>query len=327
MSGYVMGIDGGATKSHLALFDLNGEKIGFIEWGPLNHSGMKRGFVELGEQLEALIDTAERKYSLKREDMHRGVFGMAGLDTKREEKIIGDLFSQCGLKNFLVCNDAYLPIKAGSRQGHGVCAISGTGCSIVGTDPEGHMVQIGAHGGLTGDSGGGYYLGEQAVRAVYAHLFKRGPYTVMKETLFKQFDIQHELTFIDVLVDTMAERHVRLSDLNRVVFEAANAGDEVARGILKASGEDYAYCISSAIRYLSFPADSAIDIVLAGSIHTKGDSPLIIDTLKEVLRRENPDRAFSFALFDKPPVAGAVVWALEDVLAPEGLADMVCRQL
>ena len=40
MTEYVIGVDIGGTKSHLALFDTEGNFVDFDHWGCLNHEGL-----------------------------------------------------------------------------------------------------------------------------------------------------------------------------------------------------------------------------------------------------------------------------------------------
>lgn len=44
---YVLGVDGGGTKTHAVLFDGDGNLVDMVEWGPTNHESLREGFVEL----------------------------------------------------------------------------------------------------------------------------------------------------------------------------------------------------------------------------------------------------------------------------------------
>ena len=49
MTEYVIGVDIGATKSHLALFDSSGSLVDFGQWGPLNHEALPGSFAQFEE--------------------------------------------------------------------------------------------------------------------------------------------------------------------------------------------------------------------------------------------------------------------------------------
>jgi N-acetylglucosamine kinase-like BadF-type ATPase len=55
MNKYVLGVDGGGTKTQCALFDIEGNRIVLVNWGATNHETLKGGFAELEEQLRALL--------------------------------------------------------------------------------------------------------------------------------------------------------------------------------------------------------------------------------------------------------------------------------
>lgn len=327
MMGYVMGLDGGSSKSHLALFDTNGNYIDFVKWGPLNHESMEGGFEQLERELHDMLAVALERNGLSISGLRRGVFGMSGVDTCWQEEAIRGIFLRCGVKNPLVCNDAFLPIKAVSRQGYGIGAINGSGCTVAGIGVDGSMIQIGGCGGLTGDLGGGSNLGETVVRTVYASIYKGGPSTMMRDMLFEKLGISREEDFFNALAKQMGNETVALSDINLMLFEAANMGDAVALDLLSKVGEDSAMAIGGALSRLSFPDGEAIDVALAGSVHVKGSNPALVDALKRKVIELAGDRDIRFTITDRPPVMGAIVWALKDYLPAEEAIARVRDQL
>lgn len=56
MSKYVLGVDGGGTKTHFALFDIKGNKINICTFGTTNHEMMRNGFDELEKKLDDIIN-------------------------------------------------------------------------------------------------------------------------------------------------------------------------------------------------------------------------------------------------------------------------------
>ena len=321
MTRYVMGLDGGSSKSHLALFDTQGNHIDFVPWGPLNHEGMDDGYEQLERELQALFALALGRNGLTKEGLARGVFGMSGVDTCWQEKAIREMLVRCGAENLLVCNDAFLPIKAVSPRGYGICAINGSGCTIAGIGADGSMLQVGGCGGLTGDMGGGGYLGETVVRAVYTQLYKCGPATLLKDMLFQRLGVIREEDFYNTVAKRMDDDPFFLSNLNRMLFEAATLGDGVAVDLLTKAGEDNAMAIVGALRRLTFPEGEAVEVALSGSVHVKGSDPALVDGLKRKVNQLAGGREIRFTITDRPPVMGAVVWALQEYLpAPEAIA-------
>ncbi len=112
--------------------------------------------------------------------------------------------------------------------------------------------------------------------------------------------------------------------LSKLVFQAANGGDHAALKLLEHVGRETAKAVVGVSRRLDFPEDEELEIVMAGSLHVKGENPVMLKTFKdEVVRDIN--RKARFRLLQEPPVAGAVIWALEELNGPIG--DAVRRKV
>lgn len=311
MDQYVLGIDGGATKTQCAIFDISGRKIDLINWGPTNHEVLNFGYNDLRQELASLTDYILKKNNLRVEDIVKSVFGMAGTDTREQHRIISEIIYDVGFRDFILCNDAYLGIKAGSPTGYGINVVNGTGCSIAGIEKSGRMLQIGGQGGLTGDFGGGGDIGVQAICSVYNCFFRCGDQTLIKEFLPDELKTESKFDFIDNVREKIDQGIIRVAELNRVVFEAANRGDKVATEILEKVGGELARSVNGMLRELEFDKNETIFVVLSGSINTKGNSPILVDKLKRDVISANSDKEISFLLLEHPPVLGAIAWALE----------------
>ncbi len=310
MGQFVLGVDGGGTKTQCALFRTNGDLVDLIRWESSNYEMMQGGFPELKEELNKLLNYVLNKNSLSLSDITQSVFGLAGVDTAYQHRTISGILTELGMENHILCNDAFLGVKAGAPCGYGICAINGTGCTIAGIDPDGRMLQIGGQGVLTGDKGGGEYLGASAVSAVYEYLYKGGVDTRMTKLLFERMNIHASSDFMDAVISGMNRGDFRIKDFNKVVFQAANAGDQVALDILYQMGKDNARSINSLIKELNYRACGSLDVVLAGSIYVKGENPAAVEKLKADVVCMNKNIRIVFHILQQPPVMGAVLWAL-----------------
>lgn len=308
MSKYVLGVDGGGSKTDCALFDTESNKVDMVSCGTTNHECLKGGFEELEARLGDLLSHISARNGIIPEDIGRCVLGLSGVDTRSQHTRISEIIRRLGISDFILCNDAFLGVKAGCENGYGICAINGTGCTVAGIEPSGRMLQIGGQGDLTGDVGGGCYLGTVVVRSVYDSLFKGGAGTNMTDILFEILGISSGHDLMDAIAEGIEGGRIRIEDLNRVVFKAANMGDTVAKSILEKMGAENARSINAVIRELSFP--DRIDVVLAGSIYIKGENRTAVDRLMSDVTEANPHRDIVFQMLEHPPVAGAIIWAL-----------------
>ena len=326
MCEYVLGVDGGATKTNCAIFDIKGNIIDLISWGPTNHEHFKQGFKDLKTELERMIAYALQKNGMDKDGLAKSVFGLAGVDTKRQHATVSEVIKEIGINHYILCNDAYLGVKAGCESGYGICAINGTGFSTAGIDPQGEMLQIGGQGELSGDCGGGGYIGRSAVKYVYNSLFKDSRPSLMSEMFFELLGIDTKYDFLESLTQALDEGKHSIKEFNRLVFAAANKGDKPALEILKNVADEYARSINALISHLNFSKSDNLEIVLTGSIFTKGENPFMTDSLQETVLSKNDDRKIIFRTLDIKPVAGAVIWALEDIGAEKGIFGRVMSQ-
>jgi len=312
MTNYVIGVDGGATKTHYALSDSNGKLMSFIQGGPGNHEVYPDGYKGVRKEIKGSIFKLLQQSRLKPEDIDYSIFGLAGVDTKRQKKELSKIICETGIRNFKVFNDAFLGIKAGSDKGYGVCSINGTGTCCVGIDKNGDWLQIGGTGWSFGDEAGGGYIGDVVIRKVYDYIYRCGQQTIMKEILFEKLGIDKESDFVDAIYEKVYSNKIKIADLSKIAFYAANEGDEVALDLLRHSGREMAKSVIGVIRRLNFSYEEEIDIVIAGSVNIKGENPVLIETFKQEVCHGVKIKV-RFIPLQVPPVAGAVLWAIEEL--------------
>ena len=326
MNKYVLGVDGGGTKTHCAIFDRDRNSIDLINWGTTNHECLKGSFQELKEELRKLFSLVLNENNVNMNELGKCVFGLSGVDTKSQHAEISAIISELGIKEFILCNDAFLGIKAGCSKGYGVCVINGTGCTVAGISPSGRMLQIGGQGYLTGDKGGGGYLGMTAISSVYDFLFKGGDYTCMTDILFNELKINSKYDFIDTITERLNSKTINSSELCKVVFFAANMGDNLALQLLESMGSEMARSVNGIIRELKIDEAAELDIVLAGSINVKGENSAAINRFKQDVLTKNQNRKIDFKILKQPPVAGAIIWALEGVGDRDAIYNKIVEQ-
>ena len=334
---YVIGIDIGATKSHLALFDITGSLIDFGRWGPLNHEVLPGSYAQFGDELKQFVSQILSRNNLKQEQIISAAFGIGGVDTKEQHETISQIIKKNGFNDFTLTNDAFLGIPAGNPDGVGICAINGSGCTLAGINKEGRMLQIGGVGYVSADYGGGGILGQKVVSAVYSELFRKGEPTCMTGALFEKLGLCDKFGFVDKMYEKIREgcldEHGRAGNFvagcAKILFEAAKKNDKAALEILYECGISIANGISCMIEELGFNlTNDEINIIFAGSVFVKNDHPLLLDKIREKLNRDNPGCNLKYTLLNMPPVAGAVLLAYKRMrLNEKNIHNNVCKQL
>ena len=326
MTDYVIGIDTGSTKSHLALFDSSGTLVDFGHWGPLNHEGLPGSYAQLEDELGQFVNNIVSKNGLALKQIGYSVLGLAGDDTRGQHAIITEILKRIGFVKFTLVNDAFLGIPAGSRTGTGICAINGTGCTLAGLNREGKTLQIGGVGYISSDTGGGGYLGRLVVSTVYSDLFRKAEHTCMTADLLEYLAVKDRHDFVEKIYEKIEDKNFSLTECVKILFRAAGKNDPAAARILVETAAGYAGGISTMIDEMKFSREETVNIVLAGSVFVKGENPLLVDSLKEQVNSFHPGHNINYVVLDVPPVAGAVIWALNSLNGKNVYYDRVCAE-
>ena len=128
----------------------------------------------------------------------------------------------------MVVSDVALALEAlGSPAG--VVLVAGTGAIALGRTPAGTVFRQGGYGWQMGDEGGGYWIGQAALRAVGLAHDGRGPATALGPALLAAVNAAE---FRDLVGWTTVASPREVAVLARAVVDAAAAGDRIAAGIL-----------------------------------------------------------------------------------------------
>lgn len=304
MEPYILGVDGGNTKTDYFLFTREGEFIDHLRDSTCSQEAV--GFDGAQAILGARIGQLLSRNGISLSQIAAAAFGLAGIDTAAHQQEFTRMIHDLGIHHFAVDNDSFLGIIAGTTKGHGICSINGTGTVAGGIDPQGNRLQVGGIGPIVGDMGGGGFIAGLGVRKVYESYFRCGIPTVMSEALFRFLGISGKESLHQAINDN--ESLLATTEMTRIVFTAAGLYDEAAMNIMEEVGLELAKTAAGCARNLAF--DREIEIVLAGSVWVKAESPL----LREVFQREMavflPDKQLVYTVLEVPPATGAVLWAM-----------------
>ncbi|MDG0809559.1 N-acetylglucosamine kinase [Cohnella rhizosphaerae] len=310
-AGYVIGVDGGNSKTDYFLFDREGGFVNHINAGTCSHERFADGYAGAYREMDARIRELLAPCGIAPSQVDAAAFGLAGCDLPTQQEELCRIAGRIGLRQYAVDNDSFLGIKAGTARGYGICSVNGSGAVTGGISPSGLRLQVGGIGSeLAGDEGGGYYLGRKVVRAVYDGFYRLGPPTAMAEPVMALLGAPSRERFMAYAAEAAYKRALPNTALMRVLFAAADAGDEAAVALVAHSARQMALSTAGCIANLDFPADDEIEIVLSGSVWIKAESPLMMQRyMREV--GELTGRRCRFLPLAVPPATGAVLWALE----------------
>lgn len=251
----VIGIDAGGTKSVALLADETGKVLSQIRAGGANlrvhgELAVEKVLYQLFEALRS--DTAPAAVCL----------GMAGVDRPESKAIIEDVLRRLGHReHVLVVNDAYVALAAGAPSRTGIVLVAGTGSIAYGVDPAGQTARSGGWGYLLGDEGSAFWIGHAAVRKGIRAADGRGPQTMLFERICTEVGVDDPSGLVEWFYDQELSR-TRVARLAGLVQQAADEGDEAARGLLDQAAQHLARAARAVARQLSFP--EPYPLVLSG---------------------------------------------------------------
>ena len=300
---YFLGADLGATKTHTLIVDESGNALGFGESGPGNNETV--GYDGMYAAMRDSLEQALHASGLKKADIAGAGFGVAGYDWTSEFEITAKTIDRLGLNApYKFVNDTVPGLVAGSEAGWGVVVVSGTGCNCRGWDRE-HKREgrVTGHGVTMGEGAGGTELMHRAMQVVGYAWSKRGPATKLAEALV-EFIGAKDLN--DLIRGYTTEEYQIGAEAAPLVFQVAEAGDQVARDLIHWAGCELGEIANAVIRQLGFE-DLAFDVVMTGSMFEGGH--MLIEPMRATIHRLAPQARL--VRLNAPPVLGAVLLGME----------------
>ena len=149
---YVIGVDGGGTKTEAVAYDLNGNVL------EKSLTGFGNLVNDEKEALKNIIDSLEVILNkLGKEDLQGLYLGLAGSEVGDNAKIVKDeIKNKFGLDS-VIMNDGDLALKALLKGEDGILVIAGTGSTAFGIKGD-KEARCGGWGHLLGDEGSAYKL-------------------------------------------------------------------------------------------------------------------------------------------------------------------------
>jgi N-acetylglucosamine kinase-like BadF-type ATPase len=320
----VLAIDGGNSKTDVALIGPDGSVLGVARGGNSNHQGI--GWNGTATVLNDLVKSAAATAGLSG-DMpvaeHTSAC-LAGADLPEEEAELGVLIQAQGWSTTSsVVNDTFAVLRAGlddAGEHWGIGVVCGAGTNCAGVAPDGRTTRFLALGPLSGDWGGGGDLCREALWWAVRDEDGRGPKTELRAAVCAHFGVA-EVRDIVIGVHLGKINHSELHGLVPVLFEVADRGDEVARSIVLRQADEICRMVTAAARKLGLtegaPGLGRMPVVLGGSVMTARD-PVLLGSIIEQVAVALPGA--DVRTVDIPPVAGAALLGLDQVGAPPAAA-------
>ena len=262
----VLAVDGGNSKTHLALVAADGHVRSLVR-GPLSsphHLGVD-GCLGVLEQLfdEAVEQAGLPSGQRTRWPRSESCSWPESTSPPRSSSCRRSPARAGWAERVSVGNDTVALLRAGTERGWGVAVVCGAGINCIGVAPDGRQARFPALGEITGDWGGGYDVGMAAVSAAARSEDGRGPKTSLEQSVPAHFGLE---TPTDLAQAFHVGRIPRRSVLELSPFVFAEADhDEVAGAIVDRLAEEVVAMARAALTRLDL-TDQPVEVVLGGGL-------------------------------------------------------------
>lgn len=237
---YVLGVDGGGTKTTAVLVSLDGTVVAEEQAGPINLQ-----IVTVNDAAKITVKLMQGcciKADCSSEQLKSIVLGLAGAGRVADKTaFLGELENSAKknklkLPSIVIETDARIALEAAFASSFGIVIIAGTGSIAIGKGEDGKIYRIGGWGRILGDEGSGYVIGRQALNAAVRSSEGRADKTKLLKFALEHFSISST----DELVTKIYRDNVDISSFAPKVIQAALEFDHVAHNILFSQANELA---------------------------------------------------------------------------------------
>ncbi len=309
---FLLGIDGGATKTLAAVLDIERGTLHLGYGGPSNQDA-----VGVGAAGRALFDAADGALAgagIADAELDAVVLAVAGTDT---DAVIAHVRRERS-REWIVVGDVVGAWATATGAQPGVGAIAGTGSNVFGVGMVGSETRAwraGGWGHLLGDEGSGYWLGLQSIKAALRDRERSGPETALSEAAVEFFGVPS----VEVLATLVYSKPLTKSEIASFAIETARLaerGDAVARELYERGAAELAQQIAAVIERTGL--QGAFPVGLIGSAYKAG--AVFVEPLTRAIHALAPQA--EVAVVEMAPVGGSLLLAAHACGAQEALAGI-----
>jgi N-acetylglucosamine kinase-like BadF-type ATPase len=299
---YLIGIDGGGTKTDCAIADLSGKIIYQAVGKPSNFLiiGVEETVANLFAAIEECLFELKGDFS----DVKQIVVGVAGAGRKDDAELLEMSFKDYAdnegihFKGIRVVSDAQVALEGAFPDSAGCILIAGTGSILFGKDDKGNIHRVGGFGRLIGDEGSGYCIGRKALNVVSKEIDGRGEKTIITEMVNDKIDFGVS----DKLVNKVYKEKLDVASIAKIVIEAAEKGDIAANTILSVETDELVLHLKSILNKI---ATKKLNVSFSGSLIDNKN--FYSDLLKKKIKESLPEIKITKPALS--PVSGAILIA------------------
>ena len=312
MAKYLLGVDGGNTKTDYLLYTLEGDFVDLFHAKTCCHEVVEGGYDGMEYTMIRQLTKMLTKNGLSIEDIAAAGMGLAGADLPSQITELKKRVKRIGFNCFDINNEAILSIKAVLPMGIGLCAVNGSGTMVLGHDENGSTLQVSGMGHMTGDFAGGSYIFTKIISKTYEFYYRCGKNSDMFAYVLEFFSCKPK--DLPDLISDKKRLYDSAPQIIQIANRAAKDGDLIAMEIFDRAGEEIGKSAAGCISKLSFESfgtdNNPIGVALAGTIWQKIDYRGMLEKFMYTVPKLSSKKCDPIFL-NVPPALGGVMWAKE----------------
>jgi N-acetylglucosamine kinase-like BadF-type ATPase len=298
---FVVGVDGGGTKTAAAVVGDDLHKAGAGIAGPSNYRSV--GMETASESIEEAVSQALMVANISLDQVAAVCLCLSGFDTELDLPVPQRAVTLLGFDGPAIFENDVVGAWASVTGGDaGLVAIAGTGATAMGLSARGEFWRVDGWDYILGDAGSGYRIGLDGIHEAMKMLDGRRAPTPLLAKLASFYAVDDALD-MRRLADSGALGKLRIAEFSRHVGDAAEEGDEVAREILRQAASDIATDIKAIVTRLDMRGDE-FPIGVVGSVFKSMD--WVMEPLKKQIARIAP-RATVVTPHYTPEMGAAII--------------------
>ncbi|MGE7852432.1 BadF/BadG/BcrA/BcrD ATPase family protein [Bacillus paramycoides] len=251
---YMIGVDGGGTKTESIAFDRDGNELA------RGTGGFGNILIDYEEALSHIMEAIDQC----QKNVVNGhcvciCLGLAGISGVNANELTLRLIKKYGIK-VEVFNDAMIAHAAALKGKNGILTIGGTGAICIGKKGEVYEYS-GGWGHILGDEGSGYWIALQALKKMALQFDQGVRLCSLSLNIQNQFQLLTP-SHIKSLVYTSSKDKV--AAITPLIIEEARNGNDNAHEIMMQAGKELARITVDVYKKMQF--DLPASIAVSGSI-------------------------------------------------------------
>jgi N-acetylglucosamine kinase-like BadF-type ATPase len=309
---YILGVDGGGTKTTAVIAHTDGKILAEAIAGGCSYIsvGVKKATENLNQAVFEAMDKIGEGKGLR---FKSSCFGSAALNVDKDFKVFEKVVKNKALlkhldpEKVLIFNDTRIGLEAGSTAKNKIIIIAGTGSNCFGINEASSQAGCNGWDYILADEGSGFEVSIRALRAVMRSYDGRGEKTLLAGAVMDELSLKDETGIVDWTYGEAFSKE-RLGRFARIVCDCACKGDKISQKILEDEACESILSVSTVVNKLKLK-DNKFDLVFVGGLF-KCEKYFRDIVMKEL---EKKFKKICFKPLVAKPVHGAVRLAINNL--------------